>query len=78
MLKRIHVNQHLVRKRKQGEDVRVFTIKTYNKNVRADEVECSGESRLKYYEKPLSCGAHVWLETHETVFYRVGEDWHWI
>ena len=60
----IHVNQHAVRRR----DGRVITVKTSKSNVYAREVEIHGPSRVVYSpEKPLKCGARVWVETHAEV-----------
>lgn len=65
----IHVNQHNIKhNRKTGEHLPVLTCKTYKSNEYAstavilhDGVEVA---RLVYRpDSPLSCGAHVWLET---------------
>jgi len=65
----IHVNQHVIkRNRKLGETNPVLTVKTYNSNTYANEVEIQGPSRIVYSpDKPLSCGARVWIETHAPV-----------
>jgi hypothetical protein len=57
MKKRIHVNQHAIkRNRKHGTTEPVITVKTYKSN------------ELIYSpDKPLSCGAHVWIETDAEV-----------
>ena len=61
----IHVNQHVIKaNRKSGDNNPVLTCKTYKTNNYAHEVEIKGPSRVIYRpEKPLSCGAHVWIET---------------
>mgnify|MGYP001573571125 CR=1 FL=1 len=61
----IHVNQHVIKaNRKNGNNNPVLTCKTYKTNNYAHEVEIKGPSRVVYSpEKPLSCGAHVWIET---------------
>ena len=61
----IHVNQHVIKaNRKNGNNNPVLTCKTYKANNYAHEVEIKGPSRVVYSpEKPLSCGAHVWIET---------------
>lgn len=42
----------------------MLTVKTYKTNTYAHEVEVLGPSRLVYSpDKPLSCGARVWIET---------------
>jgi hypothetical protein len=65
----IHVNQHVIRSnRKLGTKDPVLTVKTYKSNTYAHEVEILGPSKVVYSEdKPLSCGAHVWIETQAQV-----------
>lgn len=65
----IHVNQHIIRRNsKTGEREPTLTVKTYKSNRRAREVEIHGPSRIVYSpEKPLSCGAKVWIETESDV-----------
>jgi hypothetical protein len=72
MLKRIHVNQHIIRangKMAEGEEHDPpITIKTYKENVRCKCVLIDGPSKVVYSpEKPLSCGAKVWIETSAAV-----------
>jgi len=61
----IHVNQHVIKaNRKNGVNNPVLTCKTYKENNYAHEVEIKGDSKVVYSpDKPLSCGAHVWIET---------------
>ena len=65
----IHVNQHVIKKnRKTGAIDPVLTCKTYKSNTYAHEVIIDGPSRIVYRpNKPLSCGAHVWIETESKV-----------
>lgn len=65
----IHVNQHVIKaNRKNGVENPVLTVKTYKENRYAHEVEVVGPSKVVYSpEKPLSCGAHVWIETQSEV-----------
>jgi hypothetical protein len=65
----IHVNQHVVRANTKFEENNpVLTVKTYNSNVYANEVIIKGDSRVVYSaDKPLSCGARVWIETYAEV-----------
>jgi hypothetical protein len=65
----IHVNQHVIKaNRLNGTNDPVLTVKTYKSNTYAHEVEINGPSRLVYNaEKPLSCGARVWIETEAEV-----------
>lgn len=65
----IHVNQHVIKSnKKNGTQDPVLTVKTYKDNKYAHEVEINGPSKIMYSpEKPLSCGAHVWIETKSEV-----------
>jgi hypothetical protein len=65
----IHVNQHVVKSNiKTGEREPVLTVKTYKTNTYANEVEIKGDSKVVYsHDKPLSCGARVWIETEAEV-----------
>jgi hypothetical protein len=65
----IHVNQHVVKaNRKNGTKNPVLTVKTYKDNTYAHEVEILGPSKVVYSpDKPLSCGAHVWIETQDEI-----------
>lgn len=67
--KRIHVNQHKIRaNKKNGTREPTITVKTYNSNNYARSVEIKGPSRVAYSpDKPLSCGATVWVETKAPV-----------
>ena len=69
MKKRIHVNQHLIKaNRKDGGSRPVLTVKTYKSNEYGHAVHILGPSRIVYRpDKPLSCGAHVWIETDAKV-----------
>jgi hypothetical protein len=65
----IHVNQHVIKNnRKTGANDPVLTVKTYKSNSYAHEVSIDGPSKIVYSpEKPLACGAHVWIETQAKV-----------
>lgn len=64
MIKRIHVNQHNIRSNLKGSNLPVLTVKTYKSNIKCNEVEILGSSKVIYSpNKPLSCGAKVWIET---------------
>lgn len=69
MKKRIHVNQHNIKfNQKHGTNKPVITVKTYKDNKYAHEVDILGESKVIYKpDKPLSCGAKVWIETDSEV-----------
>lgn len=70
----IHVNQHVIKSnRKTGKADPVLTVKTYKDNRYAHEALILDEdgntvAKVVYSpDKPLSCGAHVWIETQNTV-----------
>lgn len=65
----VHVNQHVIKSnRKNSAADPVLTVKTYKDNRYAHEVEILGPSKIIYSpDKPLSCGAHVWIETEAEV-----------
>jgi len=65
ILKRIHVNQHNIKANaKKEEKLPVLTVKTSSANIKGDRVEILGPSSVVYRpNKPLSCGAKVWIET---------------
>ena len=69
MKKKIHVNQHTIKRNaKTGEREPGITVKTYKSNDYAHEVEILGPSRVVYRpDKPLPCGAKVWIETDAEV-----------
>lgn len=63
-LKRIHVNQHKIRRK----EAQVLSIKNRGSTTVADEVEIKGPSTVVYRpDKPLSCGARVWVETRAPI-----------
>ena len=66
MKKRIHVNQHVIRANAKFKCRRAppITIKTSRDNIYCHAVKILGESTVVYSpDKPLSCGAKVWIET---------------
>ena len=71
MIKRIHVNQHIIKANRDKpieEHEPPLTIKIYNDNIRAHQVLINGPFTLTYRpDKPLSCGARVWIETEADV-----------
>ena len=63
----IHVNQHNIKANTRGANTKVLTVKTYKSNTKCNEVKFT-DGIIKYSpDKPLSCGAKVWLETFEPV-----------
>ena len=69
MKTRIHVNQHKIRSNKKHNlNEPVITVKTSKLNTYGHEVEVLGPSKIIYSpDKPLSCGARVWIETEGEV-----------
>ena len=69
MKKRIHINQHVIkRNKKTGEREPVITCKTYKDNTYCHELVINGHTKVIYSpDKPLPCGAQVWIETTEEV-----------
>ena len=66
----IHVNQHVIKaNRKNGTNEPRLTAKTYKSNDYGHEVIIRDDAgnevaRVVYRpDKPLSCGAHCWIET---------------
>ena len=66
MIKHIHVNQHHIRHNLKNPDDQkpVLTVKTSKSNTKCDRVVIHGTSEVIYsQDKPLACGAKVWIET---------------
>jgi hypothetical protein len=70
----IHVNQHIIKRNaKQNEINPVLTCKTYKTNDYTNKVVIYGQdgniaAKVIYRpDKPLSCGAKVWIETQNKV-----------
>ena len=61
----IHVNNHVIKRNaKTGEREPTLTVKQGRTNTYAHSVEILGPSRVVYSpDKPLNCGAKVWIET---------------
>ena len=69
MKTRIHVNQHVIRRNgKTGERSPVLTVKRGRTNTYCHSVRIDGPCVVVYSpDKPLSCGAKVWIETESDV-----------
>ena len=68
MKTRIHVNQHNIRANSKGGNLPVLTVKTYKENIKCNSVKINGPSAVVYSpDKPLPCGAKVWIETEANV-----------
>jgi len=74
----IHVNQHAIRRNaKHGTNEPVLTVKTYRSNAYCHEAEIEGPCKVVYSpDKPLSCGAKVWIETKGKVKTRLKTNKH--
>ena len=61
----IHVNQHIIKhNKKHGLNNPPITVKTYKSNQYSCEIEINGPCKVVYRpDKPLSCGARIWIET---------------
>ena len=76
MIKRIHINMHHIRyNKKHNANKPVITVKTSKENVYGHRVKILGGSDVIYSpDKPLSCGAKVWIETVHPVLLD-GKEW---
>jgi hypothetical protein len=68
-IKRIHINQHNIRSNyKNKKNDPVITCKTSKENLKGNRVSIEGPCVVVYSpEKPLACGARVWIETKSEV-----------
>ena len=68
-IKRIHVNKHVIAaNRKHGRNDPPLSIKVGGENIRTHAVMILGPSAVIHRpDKPLSCGARVWIETRSIV-----------
>ncbi len=61
---KIHVNQHKIRSnKKNGSNEPVITVKTSKSNTYCNEVKIKDGTLVYRPDKPLSCGAKVWIES---------------
>lgn len=69
MKTKIHVNQHNIRANNKGASEPVITVKDYKQNRKCNEAIIVGDdgmpvAKVVYSpDKPLPCGAKVWIET---------------
>ena len=69
MKTRIHVNQHNIRANNKGGNEPVITVKDYKQNRKCNGAIIVDENGMPVAkvvyspDKPLSCGAKVWIET---------------
>lgn len=66
----IHVNQHIIKANaKTGAKTPPLSIKTYKGTKQASSVSGDGPFEVIYSpDKPLSCGARVWIQTTGKVY----------
>ena len=69
MKTRVHVNQHKIRSNaKTGNREPVLTVKNYKDNTYCKTVTINAPCKVVYSpDKPLPCGAKVWIETEGEV-----------
>ena len=67
MITRIHVNQHNIRANAKGANLPVLTVKNYKHNIKCNRVRFDGGEVVYSPDKPLPCGAKVWIETNQPV-----------
>lgn len=74
MKKKIHINQHVIRSNtKYGKNDPVITCKTYKDNQYGNSVIIKDKDGIEVARviyspnKPLSCGAKVWIETENEI-----------
>lgn len=67
MKTRIHVNQHNIRANAKGANLPVLTVKNYKSNTKCNSVGFIEGVVMYSPDKPLACGAKVWIETNQPV-----------
>lgn len=65
-IKRLHVDRRIMaQNRKTGQTAPPITVQTSKGPIKAQRVEVHGPSVFVHSpDKPLACGARVWIETH--------------
>ena len=67
-IKRLHVNQNLLRKAVAGEDVCPYTVQYKGKAYPCKSADINGRmSAINSIHKPLSCGARLFIQTTDEV-----------
>ncbi len=73
MLQRIHINQHHIKANAKGANKPVISVKAGKSSTYGNQVEILDEAgnviaTVVYSpDKPLSCGARVWIETRANI-----------
>lgn len=71
-IKRLHVNQNLLRRATAGEDVCPYVVQYKGKSHPCMSAEIVGRmSAVNSIHKPLSCGARLFIQTTDEVILHV-------
>lgn len=75
-IKRIHVNQHRIRRNIREEERQpVIAVKCGKQNIYGFDAFIEGDSVVRYRpDNPLNCGARLWIETHAMVVVDTGDE----
>jgi hypothetical protein len=75
-IKRLHVDRHVMAaNRKHARNDPPITVQTSRGSLKAHRVEVFGPSLFVHSpDKPLSCGARVWIETRALVVLDGGDE----
>ena len=69
MKTKIHINQHHIKANQKGNDLPVITVKDYQNNRKTNSATILSDDGTEVAtiiyspDKPLPCGAKVWIET---------------
>jgi hypothetical protein len=80
IIKRIHINKHKIRANKSKPYKPVISCKTSKENIYGNNVKIlDGDGNVVAEviyspDKPLSCGAKVWIETRNQIIVRNSKD----
>ena len=71
-IKRLHVDKHIIQANlKHDRTDPPITIQTSKGSIKCMEAHIKGPSTFVYYpDKPLSCGARLWIETKAEIEYK--------
>jgi hypothetical protein len=71
-IKRIHVNQHVIRRNaKTNDNLPPLSVKTSKGTIPCSGVVIHGAAEVRYSpDRPLACGARVWIETRAGISLR--------
>lgn len=72
----VHINQNNIKhNHKTGDRLPAISIKKGNENTYANRAQILGPATVVYSpDKPLKCGARVWIETEHEVVPLTGAD----